>query len=298
MKGSIQYNRCPFCGSEQIQRILLVRDHTVTGEEFPIFHCRQCSGRFTQDVPGAHEISRYYQSEEYVSHSETREGIIHNLYHRIRKRTLNQKLHLVQKYTKRQTGQVLDLGCGTGAFLNRMKEGGWEVRGLEPDPGAREKARELYGLNIEAPETLSRLPPSGFQAITLWHVLEHVHSLHDYLDRIKELISKDGAIFIAVPNYTSFDAQHYQQYWAAYDVPRHLYHFSPACMMGILNSHGLKLKTILPMWYDSFYVSMLSEKYRSGKQHLSRAFTVGLLSNMKALRHTEHCSSVIYVVYS
>jgi len=298
MIDSIQYQLCPFCGSEKIQSVLQVKDFTVSGETFPIAHCWNCSGRFTQNIPAQSSIGKYYQSVDYISHSETQQGFVNSLYHRVRKRTLNNKFELVRHYAGIGEGSILDLGCGTGAFLNRMKSGGWKVRGLEPDAGARSKAKELYGLDIDEPALLDQLPSASFNAITLWHVLEHVHALHDYLEQLKRLLAPSGAILIAVPNYTSFDSLQYQQYWAAYDVPRHLYHFSPDAMKKLLNSHGLKLEKMLPMWYDSFYVSLLSEKYRTGSSHLPRATLVGFLSNLKALGHVSRCSSVIYVVKS
>ena len=296
MSDSIQYDKCPFCGSEKIQTVLQIKDFTVSGEMFPVAHCWNCSGRFTQDVPGESVIGKYYQSEDYISHTETQKGFINSLYHQVRKRTLNNKFRLVKKYTGTSSGSILDLGCGTGAFLHRMKLGGWKVRGLEPDPGARAKAKELYALDVDEPALLYQLPSSSFNAITMWHVLEHVHALHNYLEQLKRLIAPGGAIFIAVPNYTSFDSLQYQQYWAAYDVPRHLYHFSPKAMKLLLDKHGLQLVTMLPMWYDSFYVSMLSEKYRTGNSQTPRATLVGFLSNMKALGHASRCSSVIYVI--
>ena len=296
MEDVIQYQHCPFCGSENFQDTLRVKDFTVSGKEFQIAHCWQCSGRFTQGAPAQNEIGKYYQSENYISHTDTREGLVNEMYHKVRKRTLRQKFTIVERETKIKKGSILDVGAGTGAFLNQMQQGGWQVTGLEPDRGAQQKAKELYALEFESPDQLFHLPQHHFNAITLWHVLEHVHDLKGYLSQLKLLLAPGGTLFIAVPNYTSYDALHYQQFWAAYDVPRHLYHFSPGCMEKLMTAHGLTIQRKIPMWYDSFYVSMLSEEYRTGKKNLLRAFIVGLASNMKALRKTERCSSVIYVV--
>ena len=291
----ISYEACPGCGEKNIFKVFSAKDYTVSGEQFEICECRNCTLRFTQNIPGEEQIGKYYQSESYVSHSDTNEGLINKLYHKVRKRTLLQKRKLVENITGKNNGSLLDVGCGTGAFLNVMKNASWKVTGLEPDETARQKARELYGLNLETSEKFFGLPAESFDAITLWHVLEHVHDLHGYVDQLKKLLKPAGKLFIAVPNYTCYDEKIYKEFWAAYDVPRHLYHFSPVSMKKLLSRHDLKIDTIKPMWFDSFYVSMLSEKYKTGKSHALKAFITGSISNYKALSNKEKCSSVIYV---
>lgn len=291
----IEYKRCPNCGTENIFFVLSAEDHTVSGESFEIWECRQCTQRFTQNVPEEDEIGKYYQSENYISHSDTSKGLINFLYHKVRNHTLVQKRKLIEKSIGRNSGNILDVGAGTGSFLDVMKKAGWNVTGIEPEKSAREKAKSLHRLNLLESDALFTLQPQTFDAITLWHVLEHVHSLHEYVDQLKKLISKDGKIFIAVPNYTSPDQKIYQQFWAAYDVPRHLYHFSPASMKKLLNHHGLKLEKMKPMWYDSVYVSMLSEKYKTGDPHPVRALINGSFSNLEAVFDKTKCSSLIYI---
>lgn len=195
-----------------------------------------------------------------------------------------------------QKGRLLDFGAGTGAFVNTAQLNGWQVTGLEPDAATRGRAADLYKLTLRDTGTLFQLAEESFDAITLWHVLEHVHELHATIGQIKKLLKENGRALIAVPNYTSYDAQQYQQYWAAYDVPRHLYHFSPAAIEKLLALHGLRLRTIKPMWYDSFYISMLSEQYKTGKNQLVSAAWTGLCSNLKALFTRRRCSSVIYII--
>lgn len=292
----IHYTSCPLCKGLSIGEKLSVQDHTVSKKEFAIWHCNDCSARFTQDVPEQDEIGAFYESENYISHSDIRQGITNNLYHLVRKRTLISKNRLVMKETGMQNGSVLDIGCGTGAFLNAMKTAGWKISGLEPDAAARVKAVELYGIHPQESERLFELKPGSFNAITMWHVLEHVHELHDYLKQMVSLLAPGGRLFIAVPNYTSKDAEIYNAHWAAYDAPRHLYHFSPKSMELLLKKHGLNLRAVKPMWFDSFYVSMLSEKYRNGKGNILKAFYNGLRSNLKARNDIKKCSSVIYVV--
>ena len=292
----IHYTHCPVCNSEHIQPQLTAKDHTVSQKEFSIWHCNDCTFRFTQDVPGQAEIGAYYASAGYISHSDTKEGFINSLYHRVRKYTLVSKRKLVAKQTGLGTGRILDIGCGTGAFLHTMKEAEWQITGLEPDTTARDKANELYGIQPQEPGKLFELQPASFDAITMWHVLEHVHELHAYIRQIDKLLAENGKLFIAVPNYTSYDAASYKENWAAWDVPRHLYHFSPAGMERLLAAHRLKLIAVKPMWFDSFYVSMLSEKYRNGRGNIAGAFFRGLISNLKAMGDHKKCSSVIYII--
>jgi len=293
---AVTVSKCPCCKSPKIAFALAAKDYTVSQENFEIWQCNVCTARFTQHIPAEDEIGKYYQSEDYISHSDTKKGWINSIYHFVRKRTLSAKKNLIKKQTHLSTGKVLDVGAGTGAFLNSMQKNGWQAEGVEPDATAREKAKFLYGLDIKPSAELFNYLPESFDAITLWHVLEHVHDLDGYLEQLKKLLKKNGRIFIAVPNYTSYDAKVYQQFWAAYDVPRHLYHFSPVSMMQLLLRHGLQLKKIKPMWYDSFYVSMLSEKYKAGKNNFISALINGYISIWKALWNKEKCSSVIYII--
>ena len=292
----IVYRSCPGCGDGNIFKVFSARDETVSKEFFDIWECKNCSLRFTQNVPGEQDIGKYYQSESYISHTDTDKGLINFLYHRVRKRTLLQKRKLIENTTGKKPGNILDIGAGTGAFLNVMQKEGWNITGIEPDETARKKALELYGINLKEAEKLYSLPPGSFDAITLWHVLEHVHELHNTIAQLKALLASNGKLFIAVPNFTSADAQTYKQFWAAYDVPRHLYHFSPSSMKGLLNEHGLTVEKIKPMWFDSFYVSLLSEKYKTGKPNPVRAVFNGSISNLKAFFDPEKCSSLLYIV--
>ncbi len=291
----VHYSSCPICGSKDVEDFLKAKDYTVTGEIFPIQKCKNCTGAFTNDVPASPEIGAYYQSENYISHSDTSKGLVNSLYHKVRNHTLHSKKRLVLNSTQKQSGHVLDIGCGTAAFLNTMKNAGWQITGVEPDATAREKAHALYNISPLPSEDLKTLPGQSFDAITLWHVLEHVHDLHGYLHQIKTLLKPNGKIFIAVPNYTAFDARHYHEYWAAYDVPRHLYHFSPKSIAVLMNMHQLNVVALKPMWFDSFYVSLLSEKYKTGRTNLLSACITGFFSNLKAGFNTQKCSSVIYI---
>ena len=263
---------------------------------FEVWECADCTLRFTQDIPSAAAIGPYYQSDNYVSHTDTSKGIINKLYHLVRKRTLFSKKAMVTKYSGRSRGSLLDIGAGTGAFANVMKQAGWQVTALEPDPAARAVAAKNHQLLLQEPSFLFNISAQSIDVITMWHVLEHVHTLKEYLDQFKKIVKSGGILLIAVPNYTSTDASKYGTSWAAYDVPRHLYHFSPRSMQTLLQLHGLNLIRILPMWFDSIYVSMLSEKYKAGRQQLLKGVWSGIQSNWKALQEKKRCSSLVYVV--
>jgi 2-polyprenyl-3-methyl-5-hydroxy-6-metoxy-1,4-benzoquinol methylase len=293
---SITHTNCPVCASANLQPALQATDFTITKKQFEIWQCGHCSLRFTQHIPSIDEIGAYYKSEAYVSHTDTSKGLVNKLYHIVRKHTLQKKLRLIQHHTGLQKGNLLDVGAGTGAFINTAVHAGWNSTGLEPDEDTRKLANRLYKIELKSSTELFELAHDSFDAITMWHVLEHVHELQRYMSQLRVILKQNGKLFIAVPNYTSYDARIYQGNWAAYDVPRHLYHFSPQSIKELLAQHQLKLEVIHPMWYDSFYVAMLSEQYKTGKNNLLKAGFAGMLSNLKALFNREKCSSLIYVI--
>jgi 2-polyprenyl-3-methyl-5-hydroxy-6-metoxy-1,4-benzoquinol methylase len=296
MKNLVHYSVCPVCTSAEIIIALTAKDFTVSGKNFQVMECRNCSLRFTQDVPDAQSIAPYYKAEEYISHTDTSKGLINRVYKIVRQKTLISKRRLIEKYTGLKKGDLLDVGSGTGSFVNEMKQNGWQVEGLEPDEDARKLAARQYGIQLSDTGRLYQLKAGIFDAITLWHVLEHVHDLDGYVQQLKNILRQTGKLFIAVPNYTSQDARSYGQYWAAYDVPRHLYHFSPASMQLLMEKNGLKILQFKPMWYDSFYVSLLSSKYKNGKTNWPGAAWTALRSNLEALGDVKKCSSVIYII--
>ena len=295
MSDFIHHTVCPVCGSASFTNNFSVKDFTVSQELFPIVECNSCSLRFTQDIPTPENSSRYYQSENYISHTNTSKGLINRIYLRVRNRTMIKKMKLIKKISGLKNGSLLDVGSGTGTFVNFMKENGWNVKGVEPDANAREVARQTYHVELSDEKQLKEFSSASFDVITLWHVLEHVYDLDNYLQQLKLLLKEDGKIFIAVPNYTSYDAHVYKKFWAAYDVPRHLYHFSPKSMKYLLEKNDLKLLHHKPMWYDSFYISLLSSKYKNQRTRWLAALWKGFFSNLVAFFDVKRCSSLIYV---
>ena len=286
---------CVCCGNSKCTPVLAAKDYTVSQQSFTINECSNCQFRFTENAPSIADIGKYYAAESYISHSNTNKGLINQLYHWVRSFTLGSKRRLIIGNSKLAQGDLLDVGAGTGFFVEEMINAGWRVTGLEPDVQARERAKERAGIQLESPEKLWNLAPASYDVITLWHVLEHVHDLSGYLQQFHLLLRPNGILIIAVPNYQSRDAAHYQAFWAAYDVPRHLYHFSPLSMNYLLNSHQFQTPRLQPMWFDAFYVSMLSEKYKTGKDHPIHGAFIGLLSNLKTLFNRNKASSLIYI---
>jgi 2-polyprenyl-3-methyl-5-hydroxy-6-metoxy-1,4-benzoquinol methylase len=285
--------KCLVCGSANFEPFLVCKDYTVSQEQFNIVSCKGCGFKFTNPRPDNAVLGNYYKAESYVSHTNSKKGIVNKLYHTVRNYTLKSKIQMVSGYVSR--GTILDYGCGTGMFLSAINKAGWETFGMEPDDSARKMASER-GLNVfsDKDRVSACVTDKKFNAITLWHVLEHVTDMPETLSFFKNKLNKDGVLIIAVPNHASYDAEYYKEFWAAYDVPRHLHHFDIKSMTSLVEQAGFKLQKTKPMKFDSFYVSMLSEKYKTGSVNLLKAFWIGLKSNLKA-KNTHSYSSTIYI---
>lgn len=284
---------CPICGEKDFSKYLETLDYTTTREVFTIQKCNHCSLLITNPRPDKNSIGKYYQSDQYISHTGGQQTLIDAVYRSVRSITLKSKLALINKYQSKFN--LLDYGCGTGDFLATCKDAGWTVTGVEPSDEARIKIRK----DLQVVDSLANVT-TQVNAITMWHVLEHVHEINETLARLRSLLTNNGTVFIAVPNHESYDAKFYKNYWAGYDVPRHLWHFNQENIKRLLGKHNLKLKAIVPMKFDSYYVSLLSEGYKHpGRNSLSKsasAFTRGLVSNMKAGK--DNHSSLIYIAGS
>jgi len=285
---------CPVCETINFEVFLNTKDHFLTEESFTISKCLNCGFLFTNPRPSETDSNRYYQSEAYISHSNTDKGLISRIYKRIRNHSLNKKISLIKKYI--QSGNALDIGCGTGHFLNQLSKSGFTVHGIEPGEEARQFATKQFRLSIHP--KLDAIDPKLIQydVITLWHVLEHIYTLDSYMKKIRNLLSEKGILVVAVPNPESYDAKYYGKFWAAYDLPRHLYHFSQKTIQLLFTKYQFETINIVPLKFDSFYVSMLSEKYKTGKNNYPQAFFKGLKSNMYAKKNQTNYSSLIYVL--
>tara|TARA_B110001454_G_scaffold216982_1_gene241292 strand:+ start:1884 stop:2720 length:837 start_codon:yes stop_codon:yes gene_type:complete len=269
-----------------------IKDHSVSNEYFELKKNSKYGFLETTPLPDVSELVKYYETEEYISHTDSKRNLFEKVYHLVRNYAIKNKITLINK--EQTKGQLLDIGCGTGDFLFAAKNNGWKVTGIEPNEKARNIANKKNNNSVFDNSQLNNLKENSFDVITLWHVLEHLPNLENDILIFKKLLKPSGSLIIAVPNYNSFDANYYKEFWAAYDVPRHLWHFSQNSIKSLFNNFNINLTNTLPMKFDAFYVSLLSEKYKSGKKNIFNAFYIGLRSNLKAFRSSEY-SSLIYV---
>ncbi|MEQ9424130.1 MAG: class I SAM-dependent methyltransferase [Cyclobacteriaceae bacterium] len=285
---------CPICSHQGFSNHIICTDHLVSDEAFAIVKCDNCGLKVTSPRPNAENIGKYYESEDYASHQQSSRSLMDVAYKTVRGFALNKKLKLVNSLAT-EPGKLLDVGCGTGLFLNTCEKGKWKTAGVEVNNNARESASKIVRGHIY--ESLDNLElKKTFDVITAWHVIEHLHDLRGSLKMMRKLLKKDGSVVIAVPNSDSWDADNYKEFWAAYDVPRHLYHFNQLNIKELANELKFKVKQVLPMKLDSFYVSLLSEKYKYGSTNYLRAINNGLKSNRWARKNQNNYSSLIYIL--
>jgi 2-polyprenyl-3-methyl-5-hydroxy-6-metoxy-1,4-benzoquinol methylase len=292
--ANINIQNCPACSSTNHQKVMTAEDYLVSNESFEIMECNDCSLRFTSPIPTDNKISNYYESDDYISHTGKGNSVINQIYRIVQYFTLWSKKKKVINFSQMRSGSILDIGCGTGKFLKTMKQSGWEIDGVEINETARRVAENNTGSAIlnQADFLNSK---KKYDVITLWHSLEHLYDLNKYLNRISTSLNANGVIMIAVPNYQSFDAEYYKQDWAAYDVPRHLYHFSMKAINKLMEKYNFKLIQSKQLPFDPFYVSLLSELSVREKHNILKALLVGWKSYWLGQKDTEKGSSILYV---
>ena len=343
----LKINTCPLCGGKHLGHAITCTDHYASGEQFNLVRCDDCGFIFTQGAPVEAEIGRYYETPDYISHTDTRKGLMNRVYHEVRKYMLSRKAKLIKRTSGLSKGTLLDIGTGTGYFSNAMKERGWRVKAIEKSPQARSFAKEHFELDVDTEDALAgyadhlgtgtgyfsnamkergwrvkaieKSPQArsfakehfeldvdtedalagyadhSFDAITLWHVMEHLEHLNETWEKLFKLLKERGVLIVAVPNPSSYDAEKYKEWWAAYDVPRHLWHFTPSVMQQFGVKHGFKLAEQHPMPFDAFYVSMLTERYKGSRLSFLKGMWTGLLAWFSSLAKKERSSSMIYV---
>ena len=273
------------------KHFLTVKDYSVSQETFDLYHDATLDMLITLPQPSLENLGRYYESPDYISHTDSKRSLFEKAYHFVKGIALKNKLNLINSSSSGK-GKLLDIGAGTGDFLLTAKENGWSTIGVEPSEKAKAIAIQK---GIEFVVETQELESHSFDVITMWHVLEHVPNLDNQIKELKRLVKPNGTVIIAVPNFKSYDAKYYGKFWAAYDVPIHFWHFSKTAIKILFEKEEIKLEKVLPMKFDSFYVSLLSEKYKNGKMNFIKAFWIGLVSNWKANRSLEF-SSHIYVL--
>ncbi len=289
---------CPICNHTETTLFLKTKDFTVSQETFEIVQCTHCGFCYTNPRPNVQAIGKYYESEAYISHSNTQKTVVNRIYHWVRQRALQEKSKLIahlSDFQPEKQMRLLDYGCGTGEFLHTCQKEGWRVDGIEPSQKARSQAEKLTGLAIQEHLFSDYFIQKRYDVITLWHVLEHVHLLNETLSYLKSLLTPSSLLLLALPNRQAWDAKKFENHWAAYDLPRHLYHFSSQDVANLAQKHGLEVSSIFPMLYDAYYVSLLSEKYKNKQTHLLKGFWLGFQSNLKA-RKSQQYSSRIYIL--
>ena len=272
------------------KHFLNVKDYSVSKETFELLYDDELDMLITHPQPSLEKLPSYYESIDYISHTDGNKSLFEKTYQIVKGIALKNKLKLINSQS--QKGKILDIGTGVGDFLAVAKKDGWEVFGTEPSEKAKTIAKTK---GVPFVENLSELENHSFDIITMWHVLEHVPDLENQIKELKRLLKTDGTLIVAVPNFKSFDAKYYNEFWAAYDVPIHFWHFSKTAIKKLFAKEDLELVKILPMKFDSFYVSLLSEKYKTGKMNFVTAFWIGLKSNWQA-KTTYEYSSHIYLI--
>ena len=273
---------------------LKVIDHSVSGENFELVQNSEYGFLETHPQPSSETLPDYYKSDDYISHTDSKRNLFENVYHLVRKVSLKQKLKLINSFSSTEK-TLLDIGCGTGDFLLTAKQSNWTVSGIEPNKQARDIANIKTDNSVFKTEQLLKFEPESFEVVTLWHVLEHLPNLEEHIQLFKKLLKPNGTLIIAVPNYKSYDASYYKEFWAAYDVPRHLWHFNKASISKLVSKVSMEVVKTKSMYFDAFYVSLLSEKYKNGKMGFLNGIWVGMLSNLKSVT-TKEASSLIYVI--
>ncbi|MDO4756988.1 MAG: class I SAM-dependent methyltransferase [Parabacteroides sp.] len=291
----LNINTCPLCGGQPLAHVMTCTDHYASGGQFEVVRCVRCGFLMTQNAPVEAEIGRYYETPDYISHSNTRKGLMNRVYHWVRKWMLSQKAALVKRVSRMSEGCLLDYGTGTGYFADTMQRKGWQVKAIEKSSQARTFAKETFGLDVEPETVLPSFAEASFDVVTLWHVMEHLEHLNEMWETLHRILKDRGVLVVAVPNAASYDAKKYNEWWAAYDVPRHLWHFTPDTMQQLGSKHGFLLEELHPMPFDAFYVSMLTEKYKGKSLSFVRGLWTGILAWFSALGRKERSSSIIYV---
>jgi SAM-dependent methyltransferase len=290
----ISHSICPLCSSERLSLFLECTDHLVSKEVFDLFKCQACGFVFTHEYPDEKSIGKYYESDDYISHDDNAKGFINRIYIPARNIMLRKKRMIIEKATGLRKGNILDIGCGTGYFPGMMKKIGWDATGIEPNKKACEYGSKQFNIDVLSPEHITGLTGQSFDCITMWHVLEHFHDPLSYASEISRLLKPGGVCLCALPNCSSYDAEHYGASWAGYDVPRHLWHFTPETYRIFAEKAGFKISGIRPLPLDVFYISILSEKNKGSKFQFLKGMIKGSLFAFKALIAKRKSSSLIY----
>jgi len=289
----ILLTKCPLCNSKNLKENFRCTDFSTSKETFIIVSCETCGFLLTNPRPETKNIHKYYDSSSYISHTNKKEGFFNWMYQTVRKHSIKKKVSLLKRFVK--TGYHLDIGCGTGEFLYACKKSGFKTKGIEPAKIAREQAIKNFDLDVSEKTKLEYFKPNSFDSISMWHVIEHVEDIKKTISNLSKILKSNGFLIVAVPNHKSWDASFYKEFWAAWDVPIHFWHFSKETISVLFKKYSLELITTKPLIFDSFYISILSEKFKTNKVNYVKSFFIGLISNFFGFFTKNGYSSQIYI---
>lgn len=258
-------------------------DHLVTGDSFVL----EPHGGYDilQTTPQPKQNEKYYDHPNYISHKTKGKSIFFIAYSQFRQWNHSYKIKIINKHTESK-GKLLDFGAGTGSFVEYANKHNWQAEGYEPNSKA-------HGPKIKYRSKWSNSKP--YDVITAWHVVEHLPDPRAFFEKSLKSLNDNGKFFVALPNYKSWDAKKYGAMWAGYDVPRHLWHFSPKGFISMVRDCGLEIENTYPLRLDAYYVSLLSERNRQSKFPWLKALWSGWRSNYAA-KQSKNYSSLIYVL--
>lgn len=287
---------CPACQATTATDLFQARDHLVSGREFLIRRCTNCGMGWTVDPPAEEDAGKYYVSDEYISHTDSKQSLADRLYHLARGFMLKRKGKLVDSAVGKSAGIMMDFGSGTGYFAAFMQQRGWQVTGIELSEMARNYSVERFGIRAIGPQQVRDLPSASADCVTFWHVLEHLYDPAGWMDEVKRILKDDGRCIIALPNFASADAEWFGKRWAALDVPRHLWHFSPQAFREFAEKQGFVCESTSALPLDLFYISLLSYRNDGKGMPLARGVLTGVVIALRSLFRRDSASSLVYVL--
>ena len=289
------FEPCPLCGASEQIPYANCTDFTVSKESFTLMRCQSCGVVYTLDPPSEEQMCRYDKLNLKLKLGDSPTGLTSRLYYHVRSRMLRKKARIVESQAYRTSGSLLNYGAKTGFFSHKMERRGWKVTSVEKYHEERLFSLEMFHHRMIDVPDMALLQAGTFDVITMWHVFEHSHHPNELLDRFYELLRPGGILVMACPNIRSTDAMHYGPYWAAYDVPRHLWHFNPNSITGLAYRHGFTLMHHEKMPYDRFYISILSERHLRHRMAFLRGMLQGLRSWRISITKRGRSSSLVYV---
>ena len=269
---------CDLCGSGASTPVLTGPDRVSwLGGQFTLVRCQVCGLLYQNPRPTAQAITAFYERgyDPYVMVPEEERSTIRRW-----RRRFGMEGRCKPILDRKPPGRLLDVGCGTGIFLDAMRRHGWQVQGVELNEGAAQYSRDRLGLDVFAgPLEQAHYPDNTFDVVTLWDVLEHLPSPRLALQTFRRILKLDGLLVFRVPNAGSLDARLFGRYWAGWDLPRHYYAYDPQSARRLLDQSGFEvLKVSYEGGHAPFVISCqwyLDERW-GRKGRLRSAIDLGL----------------------